>query len=172
GAFAVFGNHDHYTRDLPALAAFYAARGVRLLNNDAAVLERRGAALALAGIDDWNVGRPDLARPLAAASSLAPGAPVVLLSPTPDAFLEAAASGVALTIAGHTHGGQVRLPGRPVLVRMSRYRLDEGRYEHGGAQIVVSRGLGVSGIPLRLCCPPEALLLTLRRPSPGVGAAG
>jgi len=78
------------------------------------------------------------------------------------ASLEAAARGVALTLSGHTHGGQVRIPGAPVLVRMSRFRLDEGRYEHDGAHIIVSRGLGVSGIPLRIACSPEALLVTLR----------
>ena len=77
-------------------------------------------------------------------------------------FPEAAARGVALTLSGHTHGGQVRIPGRPVLVKMSRYRLDEGRFEHDGAHIVVSRGLGVCGIPIRVACAPEAVLVTLR----------
>jgi len=66
-------------------------------------------------------------------------------------------------LSGHTHGGQVRIPGRPVLVRMSRYRLDEGRYFRDGAQLVVSRGLGVSGIPLRVWCSPEVVLVTLRK---------
>jgi predicted MPP superfamily phosphohydrolase len=69
---------------------------------------------------------------------------------------------VALTLSGHTHGGQVRIPGRPVLVKMSRYRLDDGRYEHDGAQIVVSRGLGVCGLPIRVACAPEAVLVTLK----------
>jgi predicted MPP superfamily phosphohydrolase len=130
------------------------------------VLEKSGSRLALAGIDDWNFGKPRLDRALDEARRLAPGAPVVLVSHNPDAFFDAAARGVALMLSGHTHGGQVRIPGRPVLVRMSRYRLDEGRYERSGAQLVVSRGLGVSGIPLRLFCPPEALLVTLRRPVP------
>jgi hypothetical protein len=162
GAFAVYGNHDHYTRDAPGIAALYGRCGIRLLNNDAVAIERGGARFALAGIDDWNFGKPDLSAALARAARVAPGAPVVLISHNPDAFLQAASRGVALTLSGHTHGGQVRIPGRPVLVRMSRYRLDEGRYERGDSQIVVSRGLGVSGIPLRLFCPPEALFLTLR----------
>jgi predicted MPP superfamily phosphohydrolase len=162
GAFAVFGNHDHYTRDVAGVGALFESCGVRVLNNTAVALERGGARIALAGIDDWNFGRPHLARALADARELAPAAPVVLVSHNPDAFFEAAARGVALTLAGHTHGGQVRIPGRPVLVRMSRYRLDEGRYERDGSQIIVSRGLGVSGIPLRLFSPPEALLVTLR----------
>jgi hypothetical protein len=67
-----------------------------------------------------------------------------------------------LVLAGHTHGGQWRLPGLPVLVRMSRYRLDEGRYFAGDSQLVVSRGLGATGLPFRMGCPPEAVLLTLQ----------
>jgi predicted MPP superfamily phosphohydrolase len=162
GAFAVFGNHDHYTGDLAGVSRFFEANGVRVLNNDAVALSRGGARIALAGIDDWNIGRPDLDLAIARSGEVAPAAPVVLISHNPDASLEASARGVALTLSGHTHGGQVRIPGRPVLVRMSRFRLDEGRFEHAGAHIVVSRGLGVSGIPLRIACAPEALLVTLR----------
>ena len=166
GVFAVFGNHDHYTRDVAEVSRFLASCGVRVLNNDAIALSRSGARIALAGIDDWNIGRPDLEGALAKARAIAPAAPIVLISHNPDAFPEAAARGVALTLSGHTHGGQVRVPGRPVLVKMSRYRLDEGRYEHDGAQIVVSRGLGVCGIPIRVACAPEAVLVTLRGHSP------
>ena len=162
GAFAVYGNHDHYTGDVAGVSQFLASCGVRVLNNDAIAVSRGGARIALAGIDDWNIGRPDLDNALATAGVVAPDAPVVLISHNPDAFPEAAARGVALTLSGHTHGGQVRIPGCPVLVKMSRYRLDEGRYEHNGSQIVVSRGLGVCGIPIRLACAPEAVLVTLR----------
>ena len=161
GAFAVYGNHDHYTHDPAGVAQFFASCGVRFLNNDAVALRREGAQLALAAIDDWNFGKPDLNEALARASRVAPGAPVVLISHNPDALLESAARGVALVLSGHTHGGQMRIPGRPVLVRMSRYRLDEGRYLHGGTQLVVGRGLGVSGIPMRIACSPEAVLVTL-----------
>ena len=162
GCFAVFGNHDHYTRDVAGVGRFFESCGVRVLDNDAVAVSRGGARIALAGIDDWNIGKPDLDRAMSRAADVAPGAPIVLISHNPDASLEAAARGAALTLSGHTHGGQVRIPGRPVLVRMSRFRLDEGRFVHDGAHIVVSRGLGVSGIPLRIACSPEALLVTLR----------
>jgi uncharacterized protein len=162
GAFAVFGNHDHYTHDLPGIVALYERCGIRVLDNDAVCLERGGARVALAGIDDWNIGQPRLDAALARARELAPGAPIVLASHNPDAFFDAARGGAALVLAGHTHGGQVRIPGRPVLVRMSRYRLDEGRYTASGSELIVSRGLGVSGLPLRLFCPPEALAVRLR----------
>ena len=162
GAYAVYGNHDHYTHDLDGLRALYERCGVRVLNNDAVAVTRGGATLALAGIDDWNIGRPRLDDALFRARSVAFGAPIVLVSHNPDAFFDAARHGVALVLSGHTHGGQVRIPGRPVLVRMSRYRLDEGRYRVPGAELIVSRGLGVSGIPLRVACAPEAVLVTLR----------
>jgi predicted MPP superfamily phosphohydrolase len=162
GAYAVFGNHDHYTGDLPGVGRFFESCGVRVLNNDAIALSLEGERIALAGIDDWNIGRPDLGGAFARSGQVAPGAPVVLISHNPDAALAAAAHGASLTLSGHTHGGQVRIPGRPVLVRMSRYFLDEGRFLHDGAHIVVSRGLGVSGIPVRVACAPEAVLVTLR----------
>ena len=162
GAFAVFGNHDHYTWDLEGMRALYDRCGIRVIDNDAVCLTRGGARLALAGIDDWNIGDPQLTKALERGREVAPGAPVVLVSHNPDSFFEAASAGVALVLAGHTHGGQVRIPGRPVLVRMSRYRLDEGRYTASGSELVVSRGLGVSGLPLRLFCPPEAVMVKLR----------
>jgi hypothetical protein len=165
GVFAVYGNHDHYTHDLAGLRALYERLGIRVLDNDAAAIERGGARFALAGIDDWNIGRPLLDGALNRAAAVAPGAPVVLASHNPDAFFDAARRGVALVLAGHTHGGQVRIPGRPVLVRMGRYRLDEGRYTASGSELVVSRGLGVSGLPLRLFCPPEAVAVRLRSPA-------
>ena len=163
GVYGVLGNHDHYTRDIDGVVRLLESCGVTMLNNTAMALERGGARIALAGIDDWNVGAPDLPRALEEAARVAPGAPVVLASHNPDAFFDAASRGVTLVLSGHTHGGQVRIPGRPVLVRMSRYRLDEGRYYRGSAQLIVSRGLGVSGIPFRLWCSPEVVLVTLRK---------
>jgi len=155
GVYGVLGNHDHYTGDPGAVARFLEASGVRMLVNRSVSIGRGGAVLHLAGIDDLNSGAPDLEAALA-------GPPHLLLSHNPDVFFVAALRGVPLVLAGHTHGGQVRIPGLPVLVRMSRFHLDEGHYATRDSQLVVSRGLGVSGIPLRVACPPEAVLLTLR----------
>ncbi|HKQ96336.1 MAG TPA: hypothetical protein VJV75_00530, partial [Candidatus Polarisedimenticolia bacterium] len=135
--------------------------GIAVLHNRSVSIAPDGASpLALAGIDDRHAGKPDLD---AALGGVPPGAPVILLSHNPDVLFDAARHGVALVLSGHTHGGQVRIPGLPVLVRMSRYRLDEGQYRTGSTVLVVSRGLGVTGLPIRLFCPPEAVLLTLRR---------
>jgi predicted MPP superfamily phosphohydrolase len=163
GTFAVLGNHDHYVENAAALRRKIEDAGIDVLHNRAVVLERAGARLVLAGVDDLLMGTPDLDAALAAAGPRAAGTPVVLLSHNPDLFFDAAARGITLVLSGHTHGGQVRLPGLPVLVRQSRYRLDEGRYVSAsrGAEIVVSRGFGATGVPLRLHCPPEAVLLQL-----------
>jgi predicted MPP superfamily phosphohydrolase len=163
GTFAVLGNHDHYVDDPAALRRKIEARGIEVLHNRAVVLERAGARLVLAGVDDLVMGKPDLDAALAATEPRAGPTPIVLLSHNPDVFFEAAARGVALVLSGHTHGGQIRLPGLPVLVRQSRYRLDEGRYvlASPAAELVVSRGFGTTGLPLRILCPPEVVLLQL-----------
>jgi predicted MPP superfamily phosphohydrolase len=162
GVFAVLGNHDHYTREPLRLREILEETGARVLHNDSVILERGGGRLILAGIDDFQVGEPDLDAALDRANGW-PGPdrrpPVVLLSHNPDVFFEAARRGVDLVLSGHTHGGQIRIPGLPVLVRQSRYRLDEGRYALNGSELVVSRGLGADGLPLRVACSPEAILL-------------
>jgi len=128
-----------------------------MLQNRSVELRRNGQSLSLAGVDDALLGQPDLAAALAGTRP-----PVVLLSHNPDLFFDAARADVALMLSGHTHAGQVRVPGLPVLVRQSRYRLDEGRFRSGRTELVVSRGLGAVGVPLRANCPPEAVLLRLR----------
>ena len=157
GVFAVLGNHDHYTEDPRRLSAMIEQVGIRVLHNAGHPLERDGRRLWLAGVDDLLFGEPDLD---AALSGTEP--PVVLLSHNPDLFFEAARRGVALTLSGHTHGGQVRIPGLPVLVRQSRYHLDQGRFRLLDRELVVSRGLGVVGLPWRAACRPEGVLLRLR----------
>lgn len=159
GVFGVLGNHDHYTGQPEALIQMLETSGVRVLQNRSVVLERGGGRLWLAGVDDLLCGDAQLD---AALQGRPEGTASLLLSHNPDVFLEAADRAVSLVLAGHTHGGQWRIPGLPVLVRMSRYRLDEGRYQAGSSQLVVSRGLGATGFPFRIGCPPEAVLLTLR----------
>ncbi len=163
GVWAVLGNHDHYTGETDRLIHEMEQAGVQMLQNRHTVLERGGDRLVLAGIDDLEFGRPDLDRALAGRPD---GLPVMLVSHNPDIFFEAARRHVDLVLSGHTHGGQIRCPGLPVLVRMSRFRLDEGRYRVAGSELVVSRGLGAIGLPLRFACSPEVVLLTLK-PVPG-----
>jgi predicted MPP superfamily phosphohydrolase len=157
GVFAVLGNHDHYAREPERLRALVEEVGITVLHNRSVTLRRGEARLDLAGVDDLLLGETDLP---AALEGTRP--PVVLLSHNPDLFFAAVRRGVALMLSGHTHGGQIRFPGLPVLVRQSRYRLDEGRFRWGGTELVVSRGLGAVGLPWRAACAPEALLIRLR----------
>ena len=159
GVWAVLGNHDHYTGETDRLIGELEAAGIRMLQNRHTVLQRGRDRMVLAGIDDLVFGRPDLDRALAGRPD---GLPVVLVSHNPDIFFDAARRQVDLVLSGHTHGGQIRCPGLPVLVRMSRFRLDEGRYRAAGSELVVSRGLGVIGLPFRFACSPEVVLLTLK----------
>ena len=161
GVFGVLGNHDYYTRDTRGVSRLLENAGVQLLRNRGVPIERDGARLFLAGVDDLLEGRVELDR---AVGSADPNVPIVVLSHNPDVFPMAVARGISLMIAGHTHGGQVRIPGLPVLVRMSRYRFDEGRFRCGESELLVTRGLGVTGLPLRFACAPEALHLRLRSP--------
>jgi len=164
GVFAVSGNHEHYTRSPEALRRRAEEHGIRFLQNLSVVLERDGAKLLLAGIDDLWEGRPDLDAALRDArsfSGLEPPPPVVLLSHNPDVFFEAARRGAHLILAGHTHGGQIRIPGWPPVMRQSCYGLHAGRYATDGAELIVSRGLGADGLPLRIACPPEAVFVRL-----------
>ena len=163
GVFAVLGNYEHYTKQPERLLRSVEQLGIRYLINSSVILERGGAKLVLAGIDDLWDGSPDLDAALAGARSLSRSepAPIVLLSHNPDVFFEAAKRGVNLVLSGHTHGGQIRIPGLAPLVRQSSYGLDEGRYATAGSELVVSRGLGADGIPLRVACPPEAVFLRL-----------
>jgi predicted MPP superfamily phosphohydrolase len=156
GVFAVLGNHDHYTGESERLISLVEGMGIGVLNNRSIDLRRDGQRLSLTGVDDLLMGSPDLERALHGTEP-----PVVLLSHNPDLLFDAARHGVALMLSGHTHAGQIRLRGLPVLVRQSRYRLDEGRYRYRETELVVSRGLGAVGVPWRSNCAPEAVLLTL-----------
>ena len=88
----------------------------------------------------------------------------MLISHHPDFFFEAAAAEVELTLAGHTHGGQVVLFGKAPLTH-SQFGYSQGLYEEAGAQLYVGRGVGVTFLPLRIGAPPEIPMLRLRAPA-------
>ena len=158
GVYGVLGNHDYYTENVDELSSLLENAGIELLQNRSVTVEKQGARFLLGGVDDLLWGVPDFRRALKGHGD---SLPRVMMSHNPDVFPAAVENGVSLLLAGHTHGGQIRVPGLSVLVRMSRYRLDEGRYAVDGSELIVSRGLGATGLPLRVACPPEALLLSL-----------
>jgi uncharacterized protein len=155
GVYAVWGNHDHSRfRDLTAFAQALERSGITLLDN-AGVAVRND--LYLTGIDDLRTGRPDLPAALTGRGDRA----TVLVSHNPD-VLPQVPGDVDVTLCGHTHGGQIRLPGIGAVVTSSRYgrRFEQG-WVRAPALGYVSRGLGVGLIPLRLNCPAELTVLDL-----------
>ncbi len=159
GAYAVLGNHDYWT-DADAVVRWLGQAGVTVLVNAGAELATVGGPLHLAGLDDAWQGRPDAAQAMAGRCA---GVPTVLLQHEPDpAALRADDERLLLQLAGHTHGGQVRLPGigAPVLPPYGR-RYVAGLYPLGRSQLYVTRGIGVTAPPVRLNCPPELTLITL-----------
>jgi len=160
GTFAVLGNHDHWYVRNAELDALFRQCGIPLLRNANRVIETVQGPFAVAGIDDLNAGRPDLR---AALQGLGPAVPTILLSHRPEVFPEAAARGVALTLAGHYHGGQIKLtlPRREISVAHLRTPYPEGLFCIGASRLYVSRGIGTSLTPVRLNARPEITLLNL-----------
>lgn len=154
GVFAVRGNWENLRR-LPDERSFWEHHGVRLLVNQAREV-RRG--LWIAGLDDASNGRPDVE---AARLGIPADAFAIALFHSPAAFRSTAGSW-PLALAGHTHGGQVRLPPIPTfwLPHGSGDYL-AGWYAAKGSRLYVSRGIGTSTLPIRFLCRPELPLLTL-----------
>ena len=149
------------------------AAGIPVLENAAVRLRHEGRDFWLAGLGSmWAFGGAmgrwrgvdDLPATLAA---LADDAPAVLLAHEPDVFPRVPGR-VALTLSGHTHGGQVRLPGVPLVVP-SNYgaRYAHGHVVEGGRDLIVSAGLGTSGLPVRFGVPPEIVLVELGQAEAG-----
>lgn len=167
---AVLGNHDWYAGGHRVTAALERA-GITVLADAALPVAVRGRAVWLAGIDDLWEGRPSVS---AALADVPAAAPVLLLSHNPDGVL-AAPDRVALTVSGHTHGGQVAF-GRHPLYRISPFtgnRFVRGAYDVDGRPLYVSPGIGTSTVPWRLGVPPEVTVLALhstgQSAKPGVG---
>jgi uncharacterized protein len=159
GAWYCHGNHDYFGGDQKELRANLGAAGITTLRNESVRLQHENGSLVLGGIDDLILGSPDWDQ-----MTTPCGVPHLLMAHNPDHFYEAQAFGVALTLAGHTHGGQIRFPKGPPLVRQSRYCLDEGVYAFRSSLLVVSRGLGSVGLPIRWGADPEAILLEIVPP--------
>jgi predicted MPP superfamily phosphohydrolase len=154
------GNHEHWYGRLPYYQALFDAHGIHLLQNAHRIIQAGTGAVAIAGIDDLRWGRPDLE---AALDGLDRKLPTILLSHRPEIFPEAASRGIALTLSGHYHGGQIklRLPGGDFSLAHLRTPYPEGLYRTGSCRLYVSRGIGTTFTPVRLNAPPEVSLFML-----------
>jgi predicted MPP superfamily phosphohydrolase len=156
--YGVLGNHDtiQMVPDLEDL-------GVRMLLNEAVPLRRENARLHLAGIDDAHFFRVDNIEKAAAA--VPAGEPAILLSHTPEIYRQAAHAGFSVLLSGHTHGGQICLPGGYPITLDSNLprRYGAGAWRYGAMSGYTSVGAGSSVVAVRLNCPPEITLHRLER---------
>lgn len=161
---AVLGNWEYRAGVVGARArAVYRAADVDLLINESRLLEIGGSSIALVGLDDTLSGHPDLAAARRGLGSDAVEIWVVHEPAFADQIPDERSNKPALLLAGHTHGGQIRIPFLPPFKPVGAGRFLEGWYRDTAAPLYVSRGVGTTGIPARFRCPAELPIFTLRR---------
>lgn len=159
GVFAVLGNHDIWEGREPILNAFNGA-GLRVLEDEAQLIVRGECRFWLVGMSDYQWGPKPRRDPV---KDIPETDGVLLFTHTPDMFPQVP-SRVALTIAGHTHGGQVRIPLtniRPMVPSIYGDRYAYGHVKEDGKHLYVSPGIGTSLLPIRFRVPPEVTVLIL-----------
>jgi len=157
GVFAVLGNHDLWT-DPARIREALSSGGVTLLEGRCQHLPSSAGRIAVCGTEaPWG---PELTAALDRTELN------LVISHTPDNVYRLAEQGASLVFAGHTHGGQIRLPGLGSVVVPSRFGriFDEGHFRVAGAELFVSAGVGAGMPPLRIYCQPEILVVDLTRP--------
>jgi predicted MPP superfamily phosphohydrolase len=162
GVYAILGNHDHYAGADRVAADLLRWTDFRLLRDEGVTLELDGASLHVIGLDDrghdWARGLASCTRLSRLVDEAPDDVPILLLSHRPDIFTQAAEKGVALTLSGHTHGGQIALPwfgGRRRNLAEFITPYDRGLHRRGDSHLYVNCGLGVTGQRIRLLTPRE-----------------
>jgi uncharacterized protein len=156
--YGVLGNHDSIRMILPL-----ELMGIRLLMNESEPIVRRGQGIHIAGVDDAHFYRTHHVRKARAA--IPSHGFSILLSHTPEIFRQAAGAGFSLLLSGHTHGGQICLPGGiPITLASDLPRnLGRGAWKHQAMDGYTSAGAGSSVVPVRFNCPPEITLHYLEK---------
>lgn len=159
----VLGNHEFSAGFSAAHAErIHHAGGAQLLVNEGTTVALRGERLHVVGLDDYRFGRADAARALRDAPA---GVPQLWLQHEPeqmDVTPWPSDARAALVLGGHTHGGQVRLPGAPAITPRGSGRYLAGWYDSPVGRYYVSRGVGTSSLRVRMWCPAEVPIFTLR----------
>jgi hypothetical protein len=158
GVYAVLGNHDWWF-DGSRIRRAFEREGVRVLDNESLHIQREGFDFWLIGLGDLWESRPDVDLLL---EGIPAGAPAIAFTHNPDVFPEIPPR-VSLTLAGHTHGGQVRFPllGTPVVPSRYGERFVRGHIVEDGRHLYVTSGLGTSILPVRFRVPPEVVILRI-----------
>ena len=161
GRFAILGNHD-YVYGEQEVAAALRAQGIAVLDHERGTFAFGKHAIDVIGLPDAHAIRPQAH---ALISGLTPERPTIVLAHDPVWFKDVPA-GPFLTLAGHTHGGQIKLPGLGVVRNASRapLRWSHGLVVEGGRHLIVTAVLGTSNIPLRIGVPPEFVVVEVTGP--------
>jgi predicted MPP superfamily phosphohydrolase len=157
--FAVLGNHDRYS-----IGRLLQECGAEVLMNESMRLEKGGDKMYLTGLDDSHYyGADDIGL---ADEGIEAGAFKIMVCHSPEGYEQAAKAGYSLYLTGHTHGGQICLPGGIVVVHGATVprRLLKGKWQYNGMCGYTSRGAGASGVAVRYFCPPEISVITLGKP--------
>jgi len=159
---AILGNHDHWN-NANIVEGALKERGIEVLRNRSIPIERAKSRIWISGVDDVFVGAADLAQTL---KSVPLTETTVLLAHEPDYADYAARFPIDVQFSGHSHGGQVRLPGLgAVILPAMAHKYPVGLNRVGRLQVYTNRGLGVINPPVRFHCPPEVTFVTLKHPS-------
>jgi len=158
GAIAVLGNHDHWVGPQTVREALERA-GVRVLENQTAVVEVSGGRLAILGVGDTGTGHAEVAKAFRDAPA---GTPAIVLSHNPDVVYLLGGRKPALVLCGHTHGGQLAWVGRFLVKSRFGQSHPAGLYHFRGDKVYVTRGVGAIMPPLRVGCRPEVTILDLQ----------
>jgi predicted MPP superfamily phosphohydrolase len=159
GIFAVLGNHDAESRP-NHISEVLEGAGIRVLRNAAVPLERDGKRVWMAGLEDVLYGNQDLG---VALQRVPATETAIALVHEPDYADEVSRSPVDLQLSGHSHGGQIRLPGvRPPYLPYMARKYPFGLYSVGRMKLYTNAGLGTIRVPIRLFAPPEVTLFNLR----------
>jgi hypothetical protein len=161
GVFAVMGNHDWWYDGQRVRRAMEAV-GIRVLENDVAQIQKDGQTIWLLGVPDYWTRQPLDIRP-ALQKITSPG-PIIALTHNPDVFGELP-SNIILTLAGHTHGGQVNFPfvGRPIVPSKFGERYAAGHIQENNRHLFVTTGIGTTGMAVRFRVPPEIAVLDVTK---------
>ena len=157
---AIVGNHDIWEgRDQIKDALRHAS--IVVLDNQHHILRLRDVELCIVGLDDESTGKPN---PQIAFPATPPTAPIIVLAHDPSTFKRTMPHTGSLLLSGHTHGGQIRIPGLGALVIPSHAPLSWalGWTLTASGPLYVTSGLGTSVVPLRFCCPPEYVIMDLQ----------
>lgn len=154
GFYTTLGNHDTW-QDAERITKALEANGIKVLANENVPIQLSNQKFYIAGIEDLMTGKPDIYKAINGVK-----APTILLTHSPDMFVKVPEN-INLTLAGHTHGGQIRLPFIGPIFTASNFgdKYSKGLIEENGRKLITTTGIGTSILPVRFNCLPEIVVI-------------